>query len=125
MSNEIDRAASSLATVASGGDLERVRIAAVEESADAVDIVLELPSSDRFVHTFGKPPVWGTNCDLERLLSALDASRDDLTELVDERVPCTRHVESGSLSVEIDLDELVTDTGSRAVTPSDFGDLEL
>ncbi|WP_290811758.1 hypothetical protein [Halovivax sp.] len=125
MSNEIERSASSLAAVAADGDLDRVRIAAVEEAANDVDVVLELPSCDRFVHTFEKPPVWGANCDLERLLSALDADREHLRGLVDERVPCRRRVESGSLEVEIDVDELAADDATRALTPSDFGDLEL
>lgn len=125
MTTGIDKIADSLAEVATNGDLDRVRIAAVEETAQEVDVILELPSCDRFTHTFQKPPVWGTNCDLERLLSAYDVDRENMRGLTDERVPCTREVENGSLEIEIDLEDLPAAGETKAVTPDGFGDLEL
>lgn len=125
MSKSIDRIAESLEDVATDGDLDRVRVAAVEERDDSVDVVLELPSTDRFTHTLEKPPVWGTNCALSTVLEAYDVPRDDPKRLVDERVPCTRRVEDGSLEVEIDVAALEGERSSTTVSPSDFGDLEL
>lgn len=125
MSKSIDGIAESLDEVASDGDLERVRVAAVEDGDRYVDVVLELPSTDRFTHTLEKPPVWGTNCALSTLLSAYDLEHTELKRLVGERVPCTRRVEDGSLEIEVDVDALEEERTSKTVSPSDFGDLEL
>ncbi|WP_276252654.1 hypothetical protein [Halomontanus rarus] len=125
MSKGIDQLAASLGTVVADGDLENVRIAAVEEYRESVDVVLELPSCDRFTHTLEKPPVWGSNCALATVLEAFELGRDELSALTGERVPCTREVVDGSLAIEIDVDALGEQRTTKAVTPDGFGDLEL
>ncbi|MCU4740859.1 hypothetical protein [Natronoglomus mannanivorans] len=125
MSKGIDQIADSVGDVVTDGDLGNVRIAAVEEYRESVDVVLELPSCDRFAHRLEKPPVWGSNCALSTVLEAFELGRDDLSELTGERVPCTREMSDGSLTIRIDVDALGEQRTTRTVTPDGFGELEL
>ena len=76
MSDDIDTTADALASVQSNDDLDTVEIAEVTEEGHDVCFHLQLPGSPNFEQRFKRPPVWGANCDLKRLLDAYDLGPD-------------------------------------------------
>lgn len=106
MSKDVDDAASQLSSVAAEASLDMVPVVAVDEGAETVDVTLELPSGKLFTQSFAKPPVWGANCDLKRLLDGTGIEPDDVDDLVGDRLPCQRSIDDEGLSFSIDLESL-------------------
>jgi len=106
MTGDIDTTADALASVQSNGDLETVEIVAVSEANHEVCFRLQLPGSPTFEQRFKRPPVWGANCDLKRILDAYDLGPDEIEQLIGTQVPVTREVIDGSLHFEIAIEEL-------------------
>lgn len=106
MSEEIDNAADALSSVQSNGDLDTVEIADVTEEGHEVCFHLQLSGSPNFEQRFNRPPVWGSNCDLKRILDAYNFGPDEIEGVIGQQVPVTREVIDGNLSFEIDIDEL-------------------
>lgn len=109
MDGEIDTTAEALSSVQSDGDLDTVEIVDVTEASHEVCLHLRLPGSPDFEQRFKRPPVWGANCDLKRVLDAYGLSPDEIPELVGKQVPVNREVIDGTLKFEIDIDELSAD----------------
>ena len=106
MSNNIDTTADALASVQSNDDLDTVSIVDVTEEGHEVCVHLQLPGSPNFEQRFERPPVWGANCDLKRLLDADGLGPDKIEALVGQEVPVTRDVIGGTLHFEIDIEAL-------------------
>lgn len=105
MSRDIDDLARDL-SAAREGDLDERPVVGVADDGDAVTLTLGLPSGDRFSRRLARPPVWGANCDLKRLLDACGLGPDEVEALEGETVPCTRSVVDGDLEFAIDFDAL-------------------
>ena len=106
MTGDIDATADALSSVRSNGDIETVEIVEITEEGHEVCFHLQLPGSPTFEQRFKRPPVWGANCDLKRLLDAYDLGPDEIEGLVGKQVPVTREVVNGTLNFDIDIDAL-------------------
>jgi len=106
MSDDIDTTADALSSVQSNGDLDTVPIVDVTEEQQDICFHLQVSGSPNFEQRFTRPPVWGANCDLKRLLDAYNLGPDEIENLIGQEVPVTREVIDGTLSFEIDIDEL-------------------
>jgi len=125
MTDDIDDVADELTVVQSGGELSSVPVASVTEGQTAVTITLELPSGDRFDVSMEKPPVWGSNCQLQTLLDAYQLDPDAIDELVGETIPCEVDVGAGSVDVTPDVEALHEESGESRVESPDFSGTEL
>lgn len=125
MDNNIDDAASELDVVQSGDRLSSIPIETVEETDTAVTLVLSLPSGDQFETSLEKPPVWGSNCDLETLLDAYDLGPDSIDDLAGQTVPCDVQIGAGTVDVTLDVDALTEEAGDVVVESPEFSDSEL
>jgi len=106
VNGDIDTTAKALDSVRSNGDLDTVEIAAVTEEDQAVCLHLQLSGSPDFEQWFKRPPVWGANCDLKRVLDAYGLGPDEVEQLVGEQVPVNREVTDGTLNFEIDIENM-------------------
>lgn len=104
-SDDVDSIAADLSDV-TDGDLEEAPVVAVEDSPETVTVTLELPSGTQFTDSFDRPPVWGSNCELKRLLDAFGLGPDDVDGLVGERLPCDREVRDDGIHFWVDVDAL-------------------
>jgi hypothetical protein len=109
MSDDIDTTADALSNVQSNEDLDTVAIVDVTEDGHEVCVHLQLPGSPNFEQRFERPPVWGANCDLKRVLDAYGLGPDEIEALVGQQVPVTREVVDGTLHFEIDIEALSSD----------------
>lgn len=107
MTGDIDTTADALSSVQSDGDLETVEIVDVTEEGHEVCFHLQLPGSPPFEQRFKRPPVWGANCDLKRILDAYDLGPGEIEQLVGTQVPVTREVIDGALHFAIAIEELL------------------
>ncbi|MCU4924544.1 hypothetical protein OB905_00900 [Halobacteria archaeon AArc-dxtr1] len=106
MSDDIDDESDQLTVVTSGDALSSIPVSAVSETAHEVVVTMLLPSGDTFSDRFSKPPVWGSNCDLKRLLDHVGIGPDEMDDLVGEKLPCDRTIYETGIEFEIDLDAL-------------------
>jgi hypothetical protein len=104
-SDDVESIAADLSDV-TGGELDRAPVVAVEDGPEAVALTLELPSGTQFSDRFDRPPVWGPNCELKRLLDSFDLGPDEADELVGKRVPCDREVREDGIHFWVDVDAL-------------------
>jgi len=109
MNGEIDTTAQALSSVQSDGDLGSVEVVDVTEQPHEVCFHLQLPGSPDFEQRFNRPPVWGANCDLKRILDAYGLSPAEIEGLVGKQVPVNREVKDGTLHFEIDITALSSD----------------
>jgi len=106
MSDDIDTTADALSNVQSNTDLDTAEIVDVTEDGHEVYVHLQLPGSPNFEQRFERPPIWGANCDLNRLLDAYGLDPDETEALVGQQAPVTREVVDGTLHFDIDIEEL-------------------
>jgi len=106
MDRDIDNTAEALDSVRSNGDLDTVEIVEITEESHEVCLHLQLPGSPDFEQWLNRPPVWGANCDLKRVLDAYGLGPDDVEQLVGKQVPVNREVIDGTLNFEIDIEDL-------------------
>ena len=110
MNGDIDNTAEALASVRSNGNLDTVEIVAVTEESHKVCFHFQLPGGAALEEWFKRPPVWGANCDLKRVLDAYGLGPDETEQLIGKQVPVNREVIDGTLQFEIDIAELSRDT---------------
>jgi hypothetical protein len=103
MPDDIDNIADALGAVKAGGDLSRLPVSAVHDDGQAVTIELKTPANNVFRRELKRPPVWGPNCDLKRLLDAYGLGPDDVQELQGKEVPVQREVAAGRPTFQIDF----------------------
>jgi hypothetical protein len=125
MDDDIADVADELTVVQSGDELSSVPVAALAEESGSITITLELPSGDQFDVSMDKPPVWGSNCQLQTLLDAYDLGPDELDDLVGETIPCEVDVGAGSVDVTPDVEALHEESGESRVESPDFSGTEL
>ena len=106
MSDDIDTTADALSNVQSNEDFDTVEIVDVTEEGHEVCFHLQLPGSPNFEQRFERPPVWGANCDLKRILDAYNLGPDEIEDLIETQIPVTREVVDGTLNFEIDTEAL-------------------
>ena len=106
MSDDIDTTADALSNVQSNEDLATVEIVDVTEEGHEVCFHLQLPGSPNFEQRFERPPVWGANCDLKRILDAYNLGPDEIEDLIGTQIPVTREVVDGTLNFDIDIEAL-------------------
>jgi len=106
MPDDIDDAADSLGAVKAGEDLSTLPVRSVEDDGEVVRINLETPAGNVFSRELKRPPVWGSNCELKRLLDALDLGPEDTDSLEGMDLPVKREVVDGRPRFELDLETL-------------------
>ena len=65
-----------------------------------------MPGSPNFEQRFDRPPVWGANRDLKRILDAYNFGPDEIETRIGTQVPVTREVVDGTLNFDIDIEAL-------------------
>ena len=106
MDGDIDDTAEALDNVRLDGDLDTVEVVEVTEASHEICLHLQLPGSPDSEQWLNRPPVWGANCDLKRILDAYGLGPDEIEQLVGKQVPVNREVIDGTLNFEIDIAEL-------------------
>jgi hypothetical protein len=125
MDDDIDNVADELTVVQSGDGLSSVPVSAVDEDAGAVTITLELPSGDQFDISMDKPPVWGSNCQLQTLLDAYELGPGSIDDLVGRTIPCDVDISPGTVDITPDVDALHEESGDSRVESPDFSGTDL
>jgi hypothetical protein len=125
MGDNIDDVADELTVVQSGDGLSSVPVSHVEEDAGTVTVRLELPSGDQFDVPLEKPPVWGSNCQLQTLLDAYDIGPDAIDDLVGRTIPCDVDIGPGTVDVSPDVEALHQERGDSRVESPDFSGTDL
>lgn len=106
MPEDIDDIADALGAVKAGGDLSQLPVSAVQDDGQTVTIELKTPANNIFRRELKRPPVWGSNCDLKRLLDAFGLGPDEVQELKGKEIPVQREVAAGRPTFQIDFDAL-------------------
>lgn len=109
MSDDIDDIADSLGAVKAGEDLTTLPVESVDDGGGTVTLNLKTPAGNVFRRELKRPPVWGANCDLKRLLDALELGPEETDALEGMELPVTREVVDGRPRFELDLDTLRTE----------------
>lgn len=106
MGDDIDDIADSLGAVKAGGDLSTLPVTSVEDAGDIVTVNLKTPAGNVFSRELKRPPVWGPNCELKRMLDALGLGPEELDALEGMELPVRRAAVDGRPRFELDLDLL-------------------
>jgi len=106
MPDDIDAIADALGAVKAGTDHSRLPVSAVTDDGQTVTIELKTPAGNVFRRELKRPPVWGPNCDLKRLLDAFDLGPDEVSRLKGKKIPVKREVAAGRPTFQIDFGAL-------------------
>jgi len=106
VNGNIDNTAEALDSVRSNGNLDTVEIVEVTEEGHEVCFHFQLPGGADLEQRFKRPPVWGANCDLKRILDAYGLAPDEVEQLIGKQVPANREVIDGTLHFEIDIENV-------------------
>jgi len=110
MGDDIDDIADSLGAVKAGEELTELPVTTVEDDGQTVTLHLKTPAGNVFDREFKRPPVWGANCDLKRLVDGLGVDHDSIETLEGESLPVRREVVEGRPRFELDFERITAES---------------